>query len=348
MPTKIKFNKIIRDLIGGLAERQQQILAGRFGLNETGPVTLARLGENYNITRERVRQIESFSLDTIKKRPPSDDFRLLIELVKNYLKNAGGLKREDQLFADLHKLLKTGSTPTTDNQLRFLLEASSEFSFSKETPATAAFWFIPGDAKKKALEFIKELLMVLKARRKEVVEANGFQNVFAVLAKEHNLTEAVALNYAMISRKFVKNSYGEHGLSSWREINPRTARDWAHLVLRKGKKPLHFTDIAKIVNEIRGDKKIHHQTIHNELIKNDKFVLVGKGMYGLKEFGLIPGTAREVIQHLIKEHGPLSPDELLDRILKERLVKPNTVLINLQNQKYFERLDNGRYNIRAV
>jgi hypothetical protein len=348
MSTSIKISKIIRDLLGGLSERQQKILAGRFGLNEAKPVTLARLGNSYNITRERVRQIESLSLDTIKKRSPNDDFRLFIELVKNYLKNSGGLKREDQLLADLRKLLKATTAPTTDNQMRFLLEASSEFSFSKETAATAAFWFIDGETKKKAAAFVKDLLVELKTRRKEIIEANDFKNVFAALAKKHNLTEEVALNYAMISRKFVKNAYDEHGLSSWREINPKTARDWAHLVLRKGKKPLHFTDIAKIVNDIRKDKKIHHQTIHNELIKDEKFVLVGKGMYGLKEFGLIPGTARDVIQHLIKKHGPLSPDELLDRILKERFVKPNTILINLQNRKHFERLDNGRYNIKAV
>jgi hypothetical protein len=348
MKESIRLNKLVRELLKELPQRQKDIISGRFGLDQEKPVTLAKLGGAYNITRERVRQIESLSLDTIKKKKSSDDLGFFVQLVKNYLKNAGGLKREDLLLSDLQKLLKAQKTPSSDNQLRFLLEAANCFKFSKENSSTYAFWYLSEDIKKRAQDFVKDLLEALKPKKKEVVEGKQFENIFSSVIKKKKITEEVAMNYASISKRFVKNAYGEFGLTHWREINPKTARDWAHLVLRKERKPLHFTEIAKIVNGLRDDKKIHHQTIHNELIKDDKFVLVGKGMYGLSEFGLIPGTAREVITHLISNHGPMTSDKLLNLILKERFVKPNTVLINLQNRKHFERLGDGRYTIREA
>ena len=87
------------------------------------------------------------------------------------------------------------------------------------------------------------------------------------------------------------------------------------------------------------------QTVHNELIKDPRFVLVGRGMYSLKEFGVMPGTAREVMARLLKDNGPLTPDDLMKLVLSERLLKKNTVLINLRNRKHFKRLEDGRYTV---
>jgi len=347
MKPAIKVSKIIQEILADLSDRQRDIITKRFGLYDKS-VTLAKLGGIYDITRERVRQIESLSLDSIKKRKATGDLTFFIQLIKNYLRNAGGLKREDFLLDDLRKMIKAPNSPSVDNQLRFLLKTANVFKFSKENNSFYPFWYLDGNAKKKAFSFVNDLIVMLKANKKNIVIDQKFDDLFSSLVKKNKLTEDVAMNYAGISKKFIKNTYGDFGLAHWREINPKTASDWAHLVLRKERKPLHFTKIASVVNEMRDDKKIHHQTIHNELIKDNKFVLVGKGMYGLKEFGFIPGTAREVIAHLIKKNGPMNFEKLLNLILKERFVKPNTVLINLQNRKYFERLGDGRYTIKEA
>ena len=105
---------------------------------------------------------------------------------------------------------------------------------------------------------------------------------------------------------------------------------------------MHFTEIAKSVTDLR-NKQAHAPTVHNELIKDANFVLVGKGTYTLKEFGVIPGTAREIISHFLKKHGPLKANDVMKMVLKERLFKENTILINLQNRKNFKRMDDGRY-----
>ena len=147
------------------------------------------------------------------------------------------------------------------------------------------------------------------------------------------------------------NQYGETGLSSWSEINPKTARDWAYLVLKKGQKPLHFTEITEHINAVRAhrlNKKTNYQTVHNELIKDERFVLVGRGVYGLEEFGIMAGTAREVMGNILNDHGPLKPKALIQLVLERRMFKENTLLLNLQNRKHFKRLDDGRYVVREV
>jgi DNA-directed RNA polymerase delta subunit len=56
----------------------------------------------------------------------------------------------------------------------------------------------------------------------------------------------------------------------------------AYLSLREHKKPLYFKDIvSEIYNKF--DKKVNPATCHNELIRDKRFILVGRGIYGLKE-----------------------------------------------------------------
>ena len=87
------------------------------------------------------------------------------------------------------------------------------------------------------------------------------------------------------------------------------------------------------------------QTVHNELIKDPRFILVGRGTYALKEWGYQSGTVKEVIGQLLKENGPLTKEEILKKVLETRLVKPNTILINLQNRQYFSRDKNNKYSL---
>ena len=123
-------------------------------------------------------------------------------------------------------------------------------------------------------------------------------------------------------------------------------RDKAYLILKKEKKPLHFLDIAKNINKVSFDGKIAHPpTVHNELIRDKRFVLVGRGIYGLREHGFMPGTARDTIARLLASRGPMEKDKIVNMVLSERFLKPNTIFLNLQNRKYFKKLNDGRYAV---
>ncbi len=322
-----KLNNLLKFCLAGLSARQKEVLEGRYGLAGSEGLTLAELGGKYNLTRERVRQIEALALKAAQAKTEGPEFNEFVKAVTAALRNSGGLKREDLLLAEL-------CGDANDSRARFLLEIAGKFQYSKDDKSTYPFWYLSDADKKKAESFVGSLV--------KSADRDNFNASFAVAAKGFGLTENAARNYASVSKKVAMNTYGDLGLSEWPEINPKTARDWAYLVLKRESRPLHFTDIAERVTDLR-KKRAHSPTIHNELIKDANFVLVGKGTYTLKEFGVIPGTARELIGHFLKKHGPMKANDVVKLVLKERLFKENTVLINLQNRKNFKRMEDGRY-----
>jgi thioredoxin reductase len=119
-------------------------------------------------------------------------------------------------------------------------------------------------------------------------------------------------------------------------------RDFAYLAIRRHGSPMHFTEVAKAIQELF-DREAHVATCHNELIKDKRFVLVGRGLYALSEWGYAAGVVKDVIREIIKKHGPLTKQEIVEKVLKERYVKENTISVNLQNPKFFKKNKEGKY-----
>lgn len=343
-------SKLITASLAALDQRQKEVVEGRYGLKDGQLKTLAEIGEKHDITRERVRQIEASALHELKGIAQKPEFKEFVHLVKTHLKNVGGVRRETLLLTDLRVMITDPNTPNLANKVRFLLEVAGEPRFLAEDENIHSYWALSEEDKKKAASFVSRLAKLMEGRKSEVVSHGKIDSLLSEAVGSHNLKDLIALNYISISKQFHVNDFGDFGLTHWPEVNPRTVRDWAHMVLRKNEKPLHFEDIAKLINKSRKDSKksAHPQTVHNELIKDPRFVLVGRGTYGLQEFGLMPGTAKEVMARILKQHGPLSPRELLALVLKERMLKKNTVFINLQNRKYFTRLDDGTYTVNMA
>ncbi|MBI4992134.1 MAG: hypothetical protein HZB99_02850 [Candidatus Harrisonbacteria bacterium] len=342
----INVSKLVSGVLASLDQRQREVLEGRYGLKDGEVRTLAEIGEKNSITRERVRQIEAGALQEVRVLLAKTDGSF-VNLVKTHLKNIGGVRREALLLTDLKMMVGDPNTQYLGNKVRFLLEVAGDPKFVSEGNDNYSYWYLSGDDQKKATGFVAKLVKLMEVKKGEVVTHGNIDLLLKDATGPHNLKDLVALNFISISKDFHVNEFGDFGLSHWPEVNPKTVRDWAHIVLKKERKPLHFQDIAKLINRIRKDsrKLAHPQTVHNELIKDQRFVLVGRGMYGLQEFGLMPGTAKEVMGRILKQHGPLSPKELLGLVLKERMLKKNTVMINLQNRKFFKRLEDGKYTV---
>jgi hypothetical protein len=346
----INVSKLVNSLLSDLDSKQRDILDGRYGLKDGNPKTLAELGEKYQITRERVRQIEAGALKQVRAASSKTGVKDFVALVKSHLKNLGGIRRWNLLIGDIKLMIADSNASNLDNKVRFLLDVAGEPHFSPEDDNFYSCGYLSEEERKLAENFISKLVKFMKENRSDNLTHRDMDTVFNKAIKPHNLKDLVALNYISVSKNFHINQFGDFGLSDDPFVNPKTMRDWAYAVLRKRQKPAHFGEIAKMINKIRKDasRLAHPQTVHNELIKDERFVLVGRGTYGLQDFGLIPGTAREVMARVLKEHGPLEPKELLGLVLKERVLKKNTVLINLRNSKYFKRLDDGRYAVITV
>jgi len=147
-----------------------------------------------------------------------------------------------------------------------------------------------------------------------------------------------------LSKKVGKNPLGEWGVSHSPNIKAKGMRDYAFLVIRKHGSPIHFREVAKQIEKMF-DKKAHVATTHNELIKDPRFVLVGRGLYALAEWGYMSGVVKDVVKKIIEKNGPLTKKEIIDKVMKERYVKENTILVNLQNPKFFKKDKEGKYHI---
>ncbi len=163
-----------------------------------------------------------------------------------------------------------------------------------------------------------------------------------------DLEKEILFSYLEPSKLIGQNYFGQWGLKSWPEIKPRSVKDKIYLALKKEKRPLHFTKITEVINEICQDGRLaKSQTVHNELIKDERCVLIGRGIYALEEWGYQNGIVKEVLARILKrKNNPMNQNEIIKEVLKKRIIKKNTVIVNLKNHRCFVRLEDNRYRLR--
>lgn len=336
-----------RTMLGLLDERSRRILDARYGLTRGEPQTLQAVGDSEHLTRERIRQIEASA--TASLRAPGS---ALPELVlraraglRDLLSSLGGATTEQTLVDAVG-----GGNGQDRCALRFVLSTLPDVTEASETQRTYVHWTLAdtrnGDqgAEAQTLEGILEVAAQLLQRANRVLPEKEFlANVRE--AVKVNLTEDALRSLLGVGKIIVRTPFGEWGLKGWVETTPRSAGDKAYVVLKRFGKPLHFTAVAAEINRVGfTGKRVHPQTVHNELIRSKRFVLVGRGIYGLREWGFEPGTVADVLVRVLSSaNRPMSRQDLIDAALKQRLVKRNTVLLALQNRSLFRDAGNGMY-----
>ena len=110
---------------------------------------------------------------------------------------------------------------------------------------------------------------------------------------------------------------------------------------------MHFSQIAKHIKDSDFKRKdVTTQAIHNELIKDGRFVLIGRGIYALKEWGYQKGTVADIISKILKKNKePMHRDDIVREVLKSRQVKETTILLNLQGKPQFKRVAKATYEL---
>jgi hypothetical protein len=320
------YQKICEELLTVLPERTGDIISRRFGLFEKKKETLEAIGKSHNITRERVRQIERDGIRKIKKSANkySDVFLFLRKKMEEF----GGVRKEDVF---LEELAKSGDDK---NYIVFLLNIDEKFSRVYESPKRYVVWTTGKEKLEKAEKVIKEVCRIFEKEKE----------LFSLDELKEKLTEDVEKEKLLFiietSKEIGKSKSGKLGLYKWPDVNPKGIRDKVYLALKEAKKPLHFKEIATALGE-----KTNPQTTHNELIKDPSFVLVGRGVYALAEWGYVPGEVKEVIRKILRKEGALYKDEIITHVSKQRIVKKNTIIQNLSNKKYFIRTPDGKYTI---
>ena len=339
---KYNYQTICNNLIKGLPSRIKDVIEQRFGLKAEERKTLEEIGQIYGITRERVRQIEEAGFAKLK--PKLEEHQDVLNYFREQIRLAGSVRKEDVLLGSL-------GGPKSQNQVFFLLNLGGNFKKFYQTKDFYSLWTIDENS----VSFTKDAVDFIIKKFAEVKKPLTFEEIKKEVNShfEKHLTSEALQSLLEISKQIKVGGDGRYGLKDWSEINPRGVKDKSYLILKREKRPLHFTEVTKLINNSEFGKILREkaltQTVHNELIKDPRFVLVGRGLYALGEWGYQPGQVKDVILNILKNSNkPLTREEILDKVSKQRIVKANTVFLNLNNKKYFFKQPDGKYQVREA
>ncbi len=334
-----KPKQVTKKITSNLHDRARDVIMSRFGLtSDAERRTLEEIGKKYGITRERVRQIEESAINLIKKSDVFKGEQSVFEELKQLVSVMGHIVAEHELLPHISK------DKAIQNHIHFYLTIGDYFKKHREDDHFHTRWSVNDEMADKVHDALKKLYSNL-ADEELIPETEMIKKFFDQMKdlSDEFKNEEIAKRWLSMSKTVGKNAMGEWGKSSSPNIRTRGVKDYAYLVMRKHGSPMHFREVADAISKTF-HKKTHYATCHNELIKDSRFVLVGRGLYALSEWGYKTGIAREVIRDILKKEGPLSKDDVIKSVMKERYFKKNTILVNLANPKFFKKNKQGLYS----
>lgn len=330
----------VEDILGAIEqEREREIITRRFGLFDRRE-TLEQIGELLGITRERVRQLEKAIL--IRLKIAADDGKIpavhdVERLIVRDLSENGRAGRIQDVAA---RLVTSAPLAETKAHIAFVAELSPKLTVLNENDnyyhgvGTAE----SGDEKKMRAD-VDSIVKAIK-KHGEPIDIEALHDLLS-FDSPSQVRALASLSKQLASLKDV------WGLVKWPTVNPKNIRDKIYVILADSGKPMHFSEIAKKIRESDFKRKdVTIQAIHNELIKDKRFVLIGRGIYALDTWGYSNGTVSDIITKVLKKAGePLHRDEIVKRVLKSRQVKETTILLNLQSKPEFKRVAKATYTL---
>lgn len=320
-------------------DREKEIISRRFGLKGQKE-TLEQIGDMLSITRERVRQLEKAILIRLRVCSEEGEIPELAAAEKIIIRNLTETGRVARISTLADKIYDKKTTASERAGLTFLGNISASLATIDENDN---YYSSIGIAEYGDAETLKaktdEIISVIKKNKKPMT----LDELDNALNYEHpSHIEAIA----SISKN-LSTLGGLWGLSKWPTVNPKNIRDKIFVVLEAKKEPMHFADIATAISESDFKRKnVTIQAIHNELIKDDRFVLIGRGIYALSTWGYKKGTVSDIIVDILKKSDrPLTRVEIVKQVLRSRKVKETTILLNLQNKKLFKKVDKNSYTL---
>lgn len=320
-------------------DREKEIVARRFGLSGQKE-TLEQIGSSLSITRERVRQLEKAIIIRLQIAAEENLVPELAPAEKLIIRNLTEAGRIARITDLAEKIYGRKATESEISGLNFIATFSQNLTIIDDSNIYyAAIGIAEYGSPEKIRSKINEITQVIKANK----EPMTLDELDEVLNYEHP-SHIAAL--ASISKQLstLNNAWG---LASWPIVNPKNIRDKIYVTLLNKKGSMHFSEIAEEI--LKSDfqrKNVTVQAIHNELIKDPRFVLIGRGTYALASWGYKKGTVSDVIISILQEaKSPLSRKEIVKRVLQSRKVKETTVLLNLQNKKLFNKVDKDSYTL---
>ncbi len=359
--------EVKKELFSHLKSREEDVLTKRFGLNGTKKMTLEEIGKSYHVTRERIRQIEIFAIKKLLQVIKKDDHLASShQAVRHILQQSGGIKEQEDLLNELVEYVKKDTSQAlsdTDKQAlkNFFVFATNHlwsemFEKINDSDDYHIGWRLSGTSLSALNELVDMVVQIINEKKDPVKS----KKLVKILTGKEKWNEYSSKNVGQIpseieriidqlrvSKKIGENKFNEWGMATATMIHPKRMTDKIFLVLKHHGKPLHFRDITNLINETNFDyKKAYPPTIHNELILDKRYVLIGRGIYALAEWGYFPGTVADVITRIITENKePSQKEEIIKKVKKQRQVNQTTINLALTNKKKFTKEKGGYYSL---
>lgn len=343
--TLVELNELVNNLLLLLSEKEKTVIKKRFNLDGKGRYTLERIGKDFVVTRERIRQIEKNALNKMKRNVFNTTLKNLHEFISETLRENGGVLKRDSLFKELTKCIPSSKRIDND-KLILSLTLNQEIECIGNT-----INFHPHIKEKgisdNALKEVSENLVNDLSKHGDVKTIGKLQLDLKKTLEKHNVESITLKSLVDIDKRLTITNDDNVGLLEWRHIHPRTLRDKILFILRNENKPLHFVHIAEKITKAQFDNRdVNIQAVHNELIRHPQFVLIGRGIYALGEWGYESGTVAEVIEKILDGIKDLSEEDIIHRVLERRQVKKITIILALKNNPKFSRVGRKRYKLK--
>ena len=340
---EVNLAEVLEELFMILSDKEKHVIVKRFSLDSKPKSTLESIGKEFSVTRERVRQIEKIALSKLKRTAKNTKLNLVNSLANSLIKKNGGVMLEDEVITGV---LNSISKPTEVDRyiIRLALSVNEDLYLGEKVNRYHRFWYLNSVKLDMVEKVLKSAKKMLKEKKDVIATMKLARDVQAeIKAKGENIEEAFVTSCLSVDKDMKAVDAG-YGLMTWRHVNPKSIRDKSYIVLKKSARPLHFVEISNKIIEAGFDKKVvTTQAVHNELIRCDKFVLVGRGLYALKEWGYNEGTVADIIEVLLAKKSPLTKKDIIEGVLKQRQVKRGTISLNLQKNAHFARVGRATY-----
>lgn len=278
MNTETLTNSQIRQyfdkVLSSLSEKERNVIERRIGLKGQRE-TLQSIGNSFspNITRERVRQIEDAGIKKVGRIIKATELSQIQEKGKEVLAMHGGLLTKDKLIAALVKELSL-SKDVNAYILEVIIQSDFDVLKSKPRLGTQTYFFLPNITRKQIDAIHKTALKALKKKKDVMQKSELYSQIMETLKSDFSGLTAPFIDSVLdIFDDIVKGEETLIGLTRWKILNPKTLKDKSIYVMKKEKVPMHFIDISNKISEYLGET-VKVNTIHNELIRNEEFILI--------------------------------------------------------------------------
>jgi len=315
-----------------LTEKEYEVIQARYFNNQT----LQAIGDQLGLTRERIRQIQNNGITKLNRVIDNTAVSNVIAEIENIMNKQSAVLSYEKLSLELDKF--------TTGELELIVDASNTIETIKKTQLFNHGLYLRSKIDKKLIgQIAKKIEKDIKKQ-----EEPELLNEFIIKIKK-NLDGYVSqktIGGVIEVLTITKELDGKIGHIKSRIVNPKSIRDKAIIVLERETQPLHFREISKKIHAEKFDrKKVTLEAVHNELIRYNDFVLVGRGLYALSKWGYEKGTVKDVIYNILREHGALSKKEIVNKVLNRRQVKVGTISLNLQKYPEFKRIGRATYSL---